>query len=325
MKLDSVSLKGVDPPSALLCAALELATNHVRTGPHGHPVESLTLMDRGTPVLRVQPPAPDTADTTLCLDPRFCAPEVFFGSKPSVAADVYSLGCLAWGLYAQAMPWSAASIPALVPSLVTFQGETLPPPAAMPDSVRGLVAEMCSVDPLSRPPLSRVVAVLSDVVDAADGGCSTCDDSSEVSTFRTEVLEARSKLKTAVVDGNGIEEAYSSVREAEVRPCLHCVFNLPQVHSKCEPDNSQSHRIATHSVPFHVCQDWLLSAIRDVEEVSVSEPVPTGSTRPPLPFLSPSPSRPRANTAAGPEPLPLDTQPRGNAIKVILPRPASYT
>jgi hypothetical protein len=100
--------------------------------------------------------APPARPGTVFGTPAYLAPERVAGTAAAPAADLYSLGVVAYECLAGAPPFSGE--PLEVAS--AHRDRAMPPlPAAVPTAVAGFVAELTARDPAQRPATARQVAL----------------------------------------------------------------------------------------------------------------------------------------------------------------------
>ena len=78
----------------------------------------------------------------------YVAPEVLMGGAPNGAADVFTIGVLAYEMLTGSVPYKAASLPELIGQML--QTSPVPPAGEMPDSARGAILKAIDRMPANR-------------------------------------------------------------------------------------------------------------------------------------------------------------------------------
>lgn len=129
-----------------------LAWVHARGVVHGDLKPSNVLIRRGAdvPVLADFGLADARPGSALLGSPRWLAPERFAGAPPSVAGDLYALGCLAWSLVAGAPPFSG-DLAALQEAHSRWPPPPLRPMYAVPADLEVWLGALLEKAPEDRP------------------------------------------------------------------------------------------------------------------------------------------------------------------------------
>ncbi len=105
-------------------------------------------------------------------NPRWLAPEVLAGERPTAASDVYSFGVVLWELLTWQLPWSDGAVFAIAHKIQIGERPTVPPAASLPGPADGrpspaalqaylaLMQRCWAQDPTQRPEFAGVAASL---------------------------------------------------------------------------------------------------------------------------------------------------------------------
>jgi serine/threonine-protein kinase len=102
-----------------------------------------------------------------CLSPPYAAPEQFQFIHATSATDVYALGCIGYALLTGRPPFPGPTEPDYFDQHLHADPPALP--SAVAPRLQTLLSMMLRKPPRSRPSLSRVKAILSEVVQGASG------------------------------------------------------------------------------------------------------------------------------------------------------------
>ena len=78
----------------------------------------------------------------------YVAPEVLMGGAPNPAADIFTIGVLAYQMVTGTVPFKAASLPELIGQML--QAKPAPPAGAMPDGARAALVKAIDSVPANR-------------------------------------------------------------------------------------------------------------------------------------------------------------------------------
>ena len=78
----------------------------------------------------------------------YVAPEILMGGAPNRAADVFTIGVLAYQIVTGGLPFKAASLPELIGQML--QTKPAPPAGEVPDSARGAILKAIDSLPANR-------------------------------------------------------------------------------------------------------------------------------------------------------------------------------
>jgi serine/threonine-protein kinase len=97
-----------------------LAPIHVRGMAHGDlKPGNVLVLDNGT--VRLFPPVPLPPGDAFCLTPRYAAPEILFGEKPTAMSDIGALGVILYRMLSGALPFPQEDLRALFDGVSTAE------------------------------------------------------------------------------------------------------------------------------------------------------------------------------------------------------------
>ena len=106
------------------------------------------------------------ATAGMVTNPRWLAPEVLLGQRPSKASDVFSFGVVLWELLTWQLPWAESSVHLVAIKVSEGQRLPIPPPQGLPgpkpddpaklNAYIGLMERCWAQNPTDRPDFERI-------------------------------------------------------------------------------------------------------------------------------------------------------------------------
>jgi serine/threonine protein kinase len=94
--------------------------------------------------------------SAVCGTPVYMCPEALQGQRTTVAADMYSFGCIMWELLHDVMPRHECATPVQVELAVVSHQKKLPCDPSVPQVLQDLISECLNFLPTQRPAASNV-------------------------------------------------------------------------------------------------------------------------------------------------------------------------